>query len=339
MYLKKRKVNGIYYWSIVESYRENGKVKQRTIENLGNTEKAYAMLQGRSEYAKFLKTVARYANVRSPLLWFGGKSKLAKTIISMMPEHKTYVEPFGGAAHVLVQKKRSPVEVYNDINKEVVNFLLIVREHPERFYRAVETLPYSRELYESWRKSALPEDPFERAVRWFYLNRSGIVGAHKGQPGGWRHGRSHNTVGSYRSACELIEPLAERLRNVNIESKDFREIIVKYDSPDTFFYIDPPYVGREKRYDGGFTEQDHRDLAELLSGIKGKAFVSYYPDPIIDDLYKDWNIITLESYAYSKIVEIDQRKEKTVELFITNYPCAAEQANISKTDNSRQNER
>ncbi|MCY9747844.1 DNA adenine methylase [Paenibacillus larvae] len=321
MYLKKRKVNGIYYWSIVETFRQDGKIKQRIVENLGNTEKAYVILQEKKEYSPFLKTVAQYAEVRSPLLWFGGKSKLAKTIIELMPQHKTYVEPFGGAGHVLVQKKRAPVEVYNDLNKEVVNFLMVVREQPERFYQAVETLPYSRELYESWRKSSLPDDTFERAVRWFYINRGGIVGAHKGQPGGWRHGKSHNTVGSYRSAVELINPLAERLRRVNIESKDFREIIEKYDSPDTFFYIDPPYVGRESRYDGGFSEKDHRDLAELLSHIKGKAFVSYYADPIIDELYADWHVKKFETYAFSKLVKQDQQKDKTVELFITNYPC------------------
>jgi len=320
MYLKKRKVNGTYYWSIVESFRQEGKIKQRIIENLGNTEKAYATIQGENKYVSFLKTIAQFAEVRSPLLWFGGKSKLAKTIIEMIPEHKTYVEPFGGAAHVLVQKKRSPVEVYNDLNKEVVNFLMIVREQPERFYQAVETLPYSRELYESWRKSPLPDDAFERAVRWFYINRGGIVGAHKGQPGGWRHGRSHNTVGTYRSAVELINPLAERLRRVNIESRDFREIIEKYDSPNTFFYIDPPYVGRESRYDGGFTKKDHLDLADLLSRIKGKACVSYYADPIIEELYDGWYVATVESYAFSKLVKQNQQKDKTVELFITNYP-------------------
>jgi len=274
MYLKKRKVNGIYYWSFVESYRENGKVKQRVIQNLGNTEKAYEFLQGKREYKEYLKIVAQYVDVRSPLIYFGGKSRLAKRLIEAFPEHKTYVEPFGGAAHVLVQKKPSAVEVYNDISSNVVNFFLVVREDPERFYQAVESLPYSRELYEKWRNEPMPSDPFERAVRWFYINRSGMCGSYKGKTSIWRHGINNNTASSYRTACELIKPLAHRFRKVKIECKDFREIIQKYDSPNTFFYVDPPYVGREFRYEGGFSKQDHIDLANLLNNIKAKAMVS-----------------------------------------------------------------
>jgi DNA adenine methylase len=237
---------------------------------------------------------------KSPLIWFGGKGKVAQKIIQHMPQHKVYVEPFGGAAHVISQKPQMYHEVYNDIDGELVNFLLVAREHTEKLIHACETLPYSRELYERWKSEEFPPDPFERAVRFFYLNRSGIA---KGNgPGtaktGWRHSTSssQNPAVGYQSACREIEQFAKRMRGVMIEHDDFRTIIKKYDSPDTLFYVDPPYIGKEKYYAGGFTEQDHRDLAELLNRIQGKAIVSYYDDPLLLEIYPGWRRETFESF-------------------------------------------
>jgi DNA adenine methylase len=238
--------------------------------------------------------------VRSPLIWFGGKGKVAHQIISRMPAHKTYVEPFGGAAHVIAQKPRIAHEVYNDIDGDLVNFLLVARDLPDKLSAACESLPYSRELYETWKCESMPEDRFERAVRFFYLNRSGIA---KGNgPGtyktGWRHSTSssQNPAMGYQSACLLIKSFADRMKGVMIEHDDFRKIIEKYDSQDTLFYVDPPYIGREKFYAGGFTEKDHRDLAALLKEIKGKAIVSYYDDPLLLELYPNWRRDTFESF-------------------------------------------
>lgn len=228
--------------------------------------------------------------VRSPLIWFGGKSRLAPEIIRRMPPHRVYCEPFGGAAHVLVQKPRAQHEVYNDIDGELVNFLLVARDQPERLKKACESLPYSRELYERWKREPWPKDSFERAVRFFYMNRSAISGGNAHRSTGWSHGikTGQNRAISYLSACELIPALAQRMRGVMIERDDFRKILRTYDGPDTLFYVDPPYIGRERYYTGGFTEQDHRDLAEMLNRIRGKAIVSYYDHPLLKELYPGW---------------------------------------------------
>src|SRR5690348_4377904 len=102
---------------------------------------------------------------RSPLIWFGGKSKVAHEIISRMPDHKVYAEPFGGAAHVIAQKPEAKTEVYNDIDGDLVNFLLVVREDPEKFIVAAESLPYSRQLYERWKSEGFNGlGDFDRAV-------------------------------------------------------------------------------------------------------------------------------------------------------------------------------
>jgi DNA adenine methylase len=238
--------------------------------------------------------------VKSPLIWFGGKGKVAKHIIARFPKHKVYVEPFGGAAHVIASKEPAANEVYNDIDGNVVNFLLVLREKPAELTQACETLPYSRELYERWRREKMPTDPFERAVRFFYLNRSGIA---KGNgPGcmntGWRHSVNprQNPARSYQSACQRMQAFANRMKHVMIERLDFRKIIEKYDTEDTLFYVDPPYIGRERYYAGGFTESDHRELALMLNAIKGKAIVSYYDDPLLGELYTGWRKESFQSF-------------------------------------------
>lgn len=238
--------------------------------------------------------------LRSPLIWFGGKGKVAHHIISRMPEHKTYVEPFGGAAHVITQKPRIAHEVYNDIDGELVNFLLVARAEPKRLSEACESLPYSRQLYEQWKNEELPHDEFERAVRFFYLNRSAVAKGNGpgGNKTGWRHSTqsTQNPAMGYQSACKLIPAFADRFKGVMIEHEDYRTIIEKYDSPHVLFYVDPPYIGRERFYAGGFTEQDHRELAELLNNIKGKAIVSYYDDPLLLEIYPKWRRETFDSF-------------------------------------------
>jgi len=260
-------------------------------------------------------------STRSPLIWFGGKSKYAYHIISKFPAHKKYVEPFGGAAHVIAQKPRITHEVYNDIDGLVVNFLMTNITDPERLQAACEALPYSRQLFEQWKREPMPDDPFDRAVRFFYLNRSAITKGNAEQvpQTGWRHSTVSNQspANGYISACKLLTSFSERMRGVMIEKTDFRTIIEKYDDADTLFYVDPPYVGREKYYAGGFTKQDHVDLSRLLHNIKGKVVLSYYDDPLIEELYSDF---TREPFdAHKQVVGGSGTDIDTEELLLMNF--------------------
>ncbi|MNB92488.1 DNA adenine methylase [compost metagenome] len=258
---------------------------------------------------------------RSPLIWFGGKSKYAEHIISRFPKHRKYVEPFGGAAHVIAQKPRITHEVYNDIDGLVVNFIMENIRDPERLQAACEALPYSRQLFEMWKREPMPDDPFDRAVRFFYLNRSAIGkgNAEEVPQTGWRHSTvsGQSPANGYLSACKLIGDFAERMKGVMIEHTDFRTIIQKYDDEHTLFYVDPPYVGREKYYAGGFTEKDHRDLAELLHNIQGKVVLSYYDDPLIKELYPDFNREPFE--ANRQVVGSAGLNRDTTEMLLMNY--------------------
>lgn len=258
---------------------------------------------------------------KSPLIWFGGKSKQAQHIISQMPEHRVYIEPFGGAAHVIAQKPRIAHEVYNDIDGIVVNFILQSIENTELLIQKCGQLPYSRDLYEKWKREELPRDPFEQAVRFFYLNRSAISkgNAEEVPKTGWRHSTtsSQNPAKGYVNACEHIRAFAERMKGVMIERLDFQTIIEKYDSSEALFYIDPPYIGRERFYAGEFTLNDHYKLAEMLENVKGKVIVSYYPDPLVSELYSNWNI---ESHgAFKQAVGGQNVGGQAEELLIMNY--------------------
>ncbi len=263
---------------------------------------------------------------RSPLIWFGGKSKYAEHIISKFPAHKKYVEPFGGAAHVITQKPRITHEVYNDIDENVVNFLLENRRDPERMREACISLPYSRALFERWKREPLPLDPFEKAVRWFYMNRSAISkgNAEEVPQTGWRHSTvsGQNPANGYISACNLLDSFAERMQGVMIENEDFRVLIPKYDDETTLFYVDPPYVDREKYYsltdsDRRDPEQLHRDLAVILRNTKGKVVLSYYSDPLIDELYSDWHIEKFE--AHKQVVGYEGFDTTTEEVLLMNF--------------------
>mgnify|MGYP002412184968 CR=1 FL=1 len=243
-----------------------------------------------------------------------------------MPAHKVCIEPFGGAAHVISQKARTNHEVYNDIDGIVVNFIMQSIENTEELINRCSALPYSRELYEKWKSEELPRDPLEKAVRFFYLNRSAISkgNAEEVPKTGWRHSTtsSQNPAMGYVNACEKMRLFAKRMQGVMIERMDFRTLIEKYDSPEALFYVDPPYINREKFY--LLTEQDkqdplklHKDLAKILNNVKGKVIISYYPDTLINELYKGWNI---EKHgAFKQAVGGQNVGGQAEELLIMNY--------------------
>lgn len=243
--------------------------------------------------------------VKSPIRWFGGKGLLAKEIIPLIPAHHTYCEVFGGGGHCLTQKAPSTVEVYNDIDTDLINFLMQLRYRRDDLIDALSSIPTSRYLYETWSKKPLPEDDFERAVVWYYLLRQMMVPCNN-EPSGWRASKIKSTATDYQNSLGRLAEFEKRLRNVMIEKLDFRECIKRYDSKETFFFIDSPYYGRSHYYKGNFSEKDFRDLADLLHNIQGKCLVSYYGHPFILELYKDWRFVTVEAKVGSTVTKAER---------------------------------
>jgi len=222
-------------------------------------------------------------------MWFGGKGNLAKRILPYFPEHKIYVEPFGGGASLLFAKEPSPVEVYNDIDSGLVNFFRVLRDSEkfEKFYRLVSLTPYSREEYyfcrDTWESC---EDDIERAYRWYVVARMSFSGRFGCD---WSHAVTYTSrnmsgaVSKWLSIIDMLPEIHQRIMRVQIEHKDFRDILVDYDTPDTLFYCDPPYV-HSTRKAGGYkhemTDDEHKELVELLLKLKGKVILSGYQNEI-----------------------------------------------------------
>lgn len=266
-------------------------------------------------------------SIKSPISWIGGKFLQRKAIVNSLPPHNAYVEIFGGGGHVLFHKlpSMSKVEVLNDLNSELVNFYLVVRDHADILIPRLDSLPYSRALYQQWKNEPLPDDNIERACRWFYILCSSFASKYGS---GWAYSSVRSHAQEFRYSTSLIKPLQDRLKNVMIECLDFREIIKKYDTAQTVFFADPPYLGQSNKdyYYGrihnkipSFTERDHRDLAEMLNNIKGKALVCYYPVDLIKELYPkgkwEWN-------HYKKVLSSQKAdcKEYRHEVILMNYP-------------------
>ena len=228
-----------------------------------------------------------------PLRWYGGKCRLASKLLSFVPDHQTYVEVFAGGAALFFAKDTSPLEVINDLDSGIVNFYRVLRD-PEKFRRfqfLVSLTPFSREEHELCRRTwADLGDDIERAHRWFIVNRmcyGGIFGSGFGRSvKTGRNGMATN-VASYLSTIDRLPQIAARLMQVQIENLDFRQIIKAYDRPETFFYLDPPYVlstRKGKAYRHEMSDQDHAELVDLLLHMKGKAVLSGYSNPFYESL-------------------------------------------------------
>jgi len=168
----------------------------------------------------------------------GGKQRLVKQLLPLVPEHEVYCEVFGGGAALLLNKPRSRIEVLNDIDGNIVNLFMVVRDQPEAFIERCRSLPYSRELFATWRNPILEGkldelgDPVERAVRFYYVIRSAFASNLRK---GWRFAMRTNEPNRLLNVINTISKVSERLRGVYIDHLDFRRCIKNWDSPSTFF--------------------------------------------------------------------------------------------------------
>jgi DNA adenine methylase len=222
--------------------------------------------------------------VRPPVPSYGGKARLASWLASLLPPHATYVEVFGGSAALLFAKDPAPVEVYNDIDSNIVNLYRVLRdpEGSRRLLQALHLTPFSREEFEACRRGLADPgaDDVERARRFFVVLRQS-VSAYGMR---WRYsvcdGRVKNDARAFRNAVDDLWLAHLRLRDVYIENADFREVLRRYDGPRTLFYLDPPYDGTvsDQPY-ASMADGDREEMVEMLLGLEGMAVLSGYPSP------------------------------------------------------------
>lgn len=232
--------------------------------------------------------------MNSPLSYLGGKSRLAERIVSIIPEdHTCYCEPFCGAAWVFFRKAPSKCEVINDMDGELITFWRVIQNHLEEFLRYYRFAVISRKLFElENKKNPKTLTDIQRAVRYFYLQKTGF--------GGKTVGRTFGTgaTGAPRlNLTTLEETLLEvhwRLAKVTVEHLDAVECIRRYDRPETLFYLDPPYW-HTAGYAVPFGDKDYLRLRERLDGLTGRFILSLNDTPEVRKIFKGFRILKVNT--------------------------------------------
>ncbi len=235
--------------------------------------------------------------------WYGGKYNHLEWLLPLLPEAHHYCEPYAGSAAVLINRPPSPVETYNDIDGEVVNFFRVLRDQKDRLIEAIGLTPFAREEFYLAVTDYGPHLPdLERARRFFVRARQVRTGlAQTASLGRWANCKNTSRAGMsgvvsrWLGSVAGLPEIAERLLRVQIENRPALAVIKLYDSPETLFYCDPPYPhqsrGDSKAYGFEMTDAEHGELSQVLSRIKGNAAVSGYRCDLMDTLYKNWRCL------------------------------------------------
>lgn len=241
---------------------------------------------------------------RPVLRYHGGKWMLAPWVLQHFPPHRVYTEPYSGAASILMRKPRAElVEVYNDLDGEIVSLFRVLRD-PEQAARLGELLrltPFAREEFALSYEPA--DDPVEQARRTVVRSMQGFgSNSASGMKSGFRANGNRQTAhpaSDWVNYAPAVAAFTERLQGVVIENRMAIDIIRQHDQPTTLHYCDPPYVHdtrsvhttrTSKGYRHEMTDDDHRELAEVLRNCDGMVIVSGYPSPLYDELYDGWHV-------------------------------------------------
>lgn len=263
--------------------------------------------------------------------WYGGKFSHLDWLLPLLPKCHHYCEPFAGSGAVLLNREPSPVETYNDLDGEVVNFFRVCRDQGDELTKQIAFTPFSREEFATACELDPDLTPLERARRFYVRARQVRIGlAQSATLGRW--GNCINTsragmsgiVSRFMGAVEQLPEIALRLLRVQIENRPALDVIKLYDSKDTLFYADPPYIhetrGDSKAYAFEMTDDQHRALADAFNSCKGKVAISNYDCALMEELYpgKRWQKFV------NKPKTNHATKGQRVEVLWTNYDPSAE---------------
>ncbi len=262
--------------------------------------------------------------MNSPLAYIGGKSRLADTIIRMMPDHQAYCEVFAGAAWIFFRKPPSKYEIINDLDSDLVVFYRVLQNHLEEFLKQFKWMLASREWFEDWKKQQVAGGltDIQRAARYYYLQRLSFGGRVRGRIFG---------VGPMRrpriNLLRIEEELSEvylRLAGVTVENLPWQEFIKRYDRDETFFYLDPPYFKAPFYNFNLVTVEEYTELADVLAGMKSAWLLSINDLPEMRKVFCRFHIRSV-SLKYSVSKDKNTIGSIGKELLVANYPIEVSQ--------------
>ena len=256
----------------------------------------------------------------SPIKWMGGKNRSSELIVSIMPKHYTYAEPFLGAGWVFFKKEKANVEIINDINGDLINFFEVIKNNFEKFEERMDLTLKSKELFMEYRKTMSNKDlsSLERVFRFYYVNQNAFGGLVRYNKKGecnspyMRHPK-RKPGGSYWEVDKIYDA-HERLKDVSIEDDDYKIIMDKYDTPETLFFLDPPYECKSGKYNGE-SLFDYDELLIKCQNMKGKFILTLNSN--LKDKFKEFNIMSNDvHYSIGCTTESSKGYE---EVIIYNY--------------------
>ena len=250
----------------------------------------------------------------------GGKYYMANWIISKFPYNYpqlNYIEVFGGSGWILFKKHPSKIEVYNDIKKELVNLFLTIRDDYDEFKRRCEWTLYSREIY-GIAMQKLNDNDFKDNIDYAIQTAIKYVMSINGH-GGWQHKTKISCNLNWNAFLNRLNDIKNRLRNIQIENKDWRYILDNYDCENALFYLDPPYMikAANEYYNCDWTIDNHKELSDRLKNINGRFLLSYYENEYLREWYKGFIWYKKEFIKHAQ--KDKNEKDKGEEILICNF--------------------
>ncbi len=270
-------------------------------------------------------------NSLSLIRWTGGKGRQLTDLLPLIPQSKVYVEPFGGGCSVLLNRERSEIEVYNDLDDALVNLFEVMRDPAlfMDFRRTVEFMPYSRALFEQCLSFEGLEDRVQRAAAFYVMLGQSVNGNRLAKKGNWaRSTSSMNLAERWYAKQDKLVYIHERVKNIQIECRDAIDLLHEWDSDDTTFYCDPPYIldtrKKKKYYAVEPGDEYHKEMIDALLQVRGAVVLSGYDHPIYlklldegwwTDVYGAKSIVEAKGHSgtVSQKMEIVYRNPKACE--------------------------
>jgi DNA adenine methylase len=273
--------------------------------------------------------------INSPFRYPGGKFYARKLILEQIPKHSYYVEPFAGVASIFFAKDKVLYNWLNDIDEELINCLLFIRDYPQDLINKLKCEKATKERHSYYKNEYKPTNNLEKATRWYYLNRTSYSGIMNMKSCYWGYGDKYSM--RPENWGNNIERTSRKLQGVKITNWDFEKVLEETQN-DSFLFIDPPYFSarQDNFYTHFFSKEDHVRLNKVLFKHKHriKFLLTYDNVPEIRELYswttaiydKEWNYTVgrTDDQKKSSDAKIQQKKlkgsrYKGKEIFIVNF--------------------